>query len=179
MSTSTSSAWDEIEKQLDQVKKPVGVFKLCRDPEVRERYLNARQADEQARQQIGTLPAKGGDREVRALLNKEAADAAAELAAAQAEYDAQTVVLRFTALDRNDLTQLMKAHPPTEEDEERGDEWAMDTFAPALISTASLDGMPLEAAQRYFSTWPPSDSADLFRAAWFIQHQKRTDLGKG
>jgi hypothetical protein len=177
--TSTTTAWEQIAQQLDQIQKPVGTFTLCRDPDVRDRYLAAKQADEQARQQLGTLPAKGGDREVRALLTKEAADAAAELATAKQEYDAQTIVLRFTALDRKDLEALQRAHPATEEDEADGQEFAMATFAPALIAAASLDGMPVEAARRYMETWSTSDAMDLWRAAWFIQHQKRTDLGKG
>lgn len=175
----TTSAWDEIAKQLDQIQKPVSTFKLCRDPEVRERFLSAQQADEHARNELAALPAKGADAEVRALLTKEAKHAAIELAAAQTAYDEQTIVLRFTALERKDLEALQKAHPPTEDDEADGQDYAMATFAPALISAASLDGMPIEAAQKYMDTWSPSDAADLWRAAWFIQHQKRTDLGKG
>lgn len=174
-----TTAWDEIARQLEQIQKPVGTFALCPDPDVRNRYLTAKQADEQARQQLATLPEKGGDREARTFLTQQAAEAAAELAAAKEEYDAQTIVLRFTALDRKDLEALQRAHPATEEDEADGQEFAMATFAPALISAASLDGMPVEAARRYMETWSTADAMDLWRAAWFIQHQKRTDLGKG
>ncbi|MFG2359377.1 hypothetical protein [Streptomyces sp. NPDC048521] len=174
----TSSTWDELEKQLNTIEKPVTTLKLCRDPEVRERYLTAKQAHEQADRYLKQTP-KDANPEALALLKQEAADARKELAAAQKAYDEQTITLRFTALERKALEALQKQHPASEEDEERGEEWAMDTFAPALISAASLDGMPVEAARRYLDTWAPGDARDLWQAAWTIQHTRRTDLGKG
>ncbi|MFF8910514.1 hypothetical protein [Streptomyces olivaceoviridis] len=174
----TSSTWAELEKQLDSLDKPVTTFKLCRDPEVRERYQQAKQAHEQADRYLKQAP-KDTDSEALALLKREAADAKTELAAAQKAYDEQTITLRFSALERKALEKLQKQHPATEEDEANGDDWAMDTFAPALISAASLDGMPVEAARRYLDTWAPGDARDLWQAAWSIQHARRTDLGKG
>jgi hypothetical protein len=174
----TSSAWDEIAKQLDAIQKPVSTFRLCRDPEVRERYLNAQQAATEADRYLKELP-KDADSEARALLEKETRQAKTELAAATKAYDAQTITLRFAALERRDLEQLQKAHPASEEDEANGDDWAMDTFAPALISAASLDGMPVEAARRYLDSWALGDARDLWQAAWAVQHTRRTDLGKG
>lgn len=180
MTTSTTpSAWDEIAKQLEQIQKPVGTFKLCRDPEVRERYLNAQQADAAAQHELGQLPARGADPDLKAIVQRQAKDAAAELADAKQAYEQMTITLRFTALERKDLVALQKAHPPTEEDEANGQDQNLETFAPALISAASLDGMPLEAARQYMATWSPGDATDLWKAAWHIQHQKRTDLGKG
>lgn len=177
--TSASSAWDEIAKQLEQIQKPIRTFKLCKDADVRDRYLHAKQADAIAQQDLGQLPARGGDPDMRAVVQRQAKEAAAELADAQQAYDKHTVVLRFTALDRKDLEALMKLHPPTEENEERGEDFDIDTFAPALICAASMDGMPVEAAAKYLSTWPTSEATDLWQAAWGIQHIRRTDLGKG
>ena len=179
----SSTNWEDLEKQLDQVARPVRTFKLCKDDEVRERFLQGQQSFEQADAYLKQVKAQAKDQafdaEALALVEKQHKDAKAELTAAQKAYDACTVTLRFTALERKELETLQKEHPPTEEDEERGNEWAVDTFAPALISAASLDGMPVEKAQKYLDTWGSSDAADLWRAAWSIQHHKRTDLGKG
>lgn len=177
--TSTASSWEALEKQLDQVARPVRTFKLCKDGDVRDRYLQAQSAFEQADAYLKQAKDQAYDADALALVEKQHKDTKAELTAAQKAYDACTVTLRFTALERKELEKLQKAHPPGEEDEERGEDFAMETFAPALISAASLDGMPVEAAQKYLDTWAPSDAADLWRAAWSIQHQKRTDLGKG
>lgn len=174
----TTTAWDDLAKQLDSLDKPVTTLKLCRDPEVRERYLAAKQAQEQADRYLKQAP-KDTDAEALALLTKEAADAKTELTAAQKAYDAQTITLRFTALERKTLEDIQKAHPASEQDEANGDDYAMDTFAPALIAAASLDGMPVEAARKYLDTWSPGDARDLWTAAWSIQHTRRTDLGKG
>ena len=78
-----------------------------------------------------------------------------------------------------EIVALQKQHPASEEEEASGQDWSMDTFAPALIAAASLDGMPTEYARKCLDTWAPGDARDLWQAAWSIQHQKRTDLGKG
>lgn len=173
-----TSTWDELAKQLDSIDKPVSTFKLCRDPEVRDRYLNAQQAATEADRYLKDLP-KDTDADARAVLEKEARAAKTELAAARKAYDAHTITLRFTALERKQLEQLQQQHPASEQDEANGDDYAMDTFAPALIAAASLDGMPADAARRYLDTWAPGDARDLWQAAWHIQHTRRTDLGKG
>jgi len=175
--TSTTSDWDALEKRLDQVKKPVGTFKLCQDTDIRDRFHEARYADEQAQQALKALP-KDTAPDARAVYQQQARTAAAELAAARKAYDAEAIVLRFTALERKQLEALQAQHPASETDEANGDDYAMDTFAPALISAASLDGMPAEAASRYLDTWSPSDARALWNAAWSVQHTQRTDLGK-
>jgi len=176
--TTTANGWDALAQRLDNVKKPVQAFHLCDDVAVRDRYLTAKQEAEQADAYLKAL-AKDTDTEARALVEKQAKDAKAELAAAQKAYDAHTVTLRFTALERQQLEQLQNLHPASEEDEAKGNDFAFDEFAPALISAASLDGMPVDAARRYLDTWTPADAMALWRAAWNIQHQQRTDLGKG
>lgn len=170
--------WAEKKKRLDAVRKPVRTFNLCEDAEIRGRFHEARRADEQAQHSLAALP-KDIEADAKALYVKEAADTAKELAAAKKAYDEHVIVLRFTALDRQDLEDLQKKNPPSEADEAKGEDFAMDTFAPLLVSAASLDGMPADDARTYLNTWHTADANALWQAAWSIQHQQRTDLGKG
>lgn len=176
--TTTANTWDALAKRLDSIEKPVSTFRLCQDTDIRDRFLEAKYANEQAQGALKDLP-KDADKDARAIYQREARQATAEFAEAKRAYDEHVIALRFTALERKDLEKLQKANPPSEDDEANGEEFAMDSFAPALISAASLDGMPIEAARKYLDTWAPGDARDLWNAAWSIQHQKRTDLGKG
>ena len=177
MTTTTANGWDALEARLNQVKKPTRTFKLCDDPDIRDRYRNAQADAERAETALGGLT-KDSDAEARAYLEAQAKTAKTELAAAKKAYDAHTITLRFTALEQQELEDLQNKHPAGEEGEAEGNDFAFDTFAPALISAASLDGMPVEAAARYLKTWTAPDARDLWNAAWSIQHTKRTDLGK-
>ncbi|MEW2267803.1 hypothetical protein [Streptomyces sp. NPDC047868] len=176
--TNTASGWAELKKRLDALDKPVRTFNLCQNPDIRDRFHEARHADEQAKRSLAALP-KDIEGDAKALYVREAADTAKELAAAKKAYDAHVITLRFTALDRLDLQELQAKNPPSEEEEAKGDEFAMETFAPALVSAASLDGMPVDDARTYLNTWSTADAGALWQAAWSIQRQQRTDLGKG
>ncbi|MGP3737908.1 hypothetical protein ACTWJ9_33535 (plasmid) [Streptomyces sp. GDS52] len=173
----SSTAWDALEKRLNSVKKPVSVFRLCDDPDIRDRYLTVRREAERADTYLDGL-AKDTDPDVRAVAERQAKDAQGRLMAAQKAYDAHTITLRFQALERQELEDLLAKHPPTEQDEENGNEFA-ESFMPVLISAASLDGMPEEAAARFMRAWIPADVKALWQAAWSVQHTQRTDLGKG
>lgn len=175
--TSTTD-WDALKKRLDQVKKPVRVFKLCEDPDLRDRYLKAKQAAEMANASLEQL-SKQADKDARSLVQNQAVEANAELAQAQQAYDDATIILRFQALEQQELEELQAEHKPSEEEEANGYDFAFDTFAPALIAAASLDGMPVEYAAKCLKTWPPQDATGLWQAAWSVQHVRRTDLGKG
>ena len=111
-------------------------------------------------------------------VQKQAREAQAALKAATEERDAHSEVLTFQALERADLEALVAEHPATEEEERDGAEFHRDTFAPALISAASVDGMPLEYAAQALKSWSLQDSDDLWTTAWGVQRRKRTDLGK-
>lgn len=178
MTSKSTTDWDALAERLDNVQKPVQLLKLCQDTEVRERFRDAEHANEKSQKNLKGL-AKDADEDARAIYERQAAAAATELAEAQAVYDAHVIVLRFTALERQKLEQLQKDNPPSETDEAEGKNYAMDTFAPALISAASLDRMPVDAAHRYLDTWSAADAGALWNAAWSIQHRQRTDLGKG
>lgn len=176
--TSTTNAWADKQKRLDGMPKPTRELKLCDNPEVRDRYLAAKQAADRATEYADTFP-KDADKDALALVDKQTKAAQAELAAAQKDYDAHTVTLTFQALERSHLEKLQADHPATEEDEALGRDFDFNTFAPALIAASSVDGMPLEYAVNAMKTWVLADSEDLWNAAWSVQRRKRTDLGKG
>ena len=177
-STTTANGWAALEKRLNDLPKPTRTLALCADADVRDRYQAAKQAHNRAQEYLKSL-GTDADKDARALVEKQAKDAETELAAAQADYDANTVTLTFQALERSRLQDLLDNHPPTEEDEEKGSDFHFDTFAPELIAAASLDGMPAEYAASALKTWSLTDSDDLWAAAWSAQRRKRTDLGKG
>jgi hypothetical protein len=174
----STNGWADKQKRLDARGKATSTLTMYDDPDVRDRYLTAKQKAEQADAYLARLP-KDADPEARTLVERQVAEAAAELQTAMEEKDAHSVVLTFQALDRQRLEELVAKHPPTEEDEEAGRDFHHDSFAPVLISEASLDEMPLEYAQNAMRTWSLSDSDDLWLAAWTVQRRKRTDLGKG
>ena len=181
--TRNTSSWAAKKARLDKVKKPVRSFHLCEDPDIRDRYLKAKKQAEEVdaylKQVKGQIKDQAFDADALAVVEKQATEAQTELADVKKAYDAATITLRFAALEQGQLEALQNAHPASEEDEAAGNDFAFDTFAPALISAASLDGMPEDDARHFLKTWAPQDARDLWNAAWSIQHQKRTDLGKG
>ncbi|MCX4911800.1 hypothetical protein [Streptomyces sp. NBC_00878] len=176
--TTTTSKWEALQKRLDAVKRPTRTFRLCEDSELRARYLEAKEECQRLTAYRDNFLADT-DPEARSLVEKNATEAQAAADELKKVYDRKTIVLTFQALERQDLEKLQAAHPATEEDESAGREWHMETFAPAVISAASLDGMPVEAAAKYLATWSSGDAHDLWQAAWSVQLHKRTDLGKG
>jgi gas vesicle protein len=178
--TSTTTGWDAIQKKLDSMPKPTQTLHLCSDPEIRDRYQQAKQVAQRAEDHLKSL-SKDADKDALALVRKQTREAQDALAKAQADYDEHTVVLTFQALERGALEALIKEHPPTEEDEERDNnaEFHFNTFAPALLAASSVDGMPVEYAQHAMQTWALDDWKSLWGAAWLVQQRKRTDLGKG
>lgn len=174
----STTAWETLRKRLDGIKLPTATFTICEDPDLRTNLLRAKAAHQQATDRLNSA-GEDTDPEVKALYQKAADTTKADLDGAQKAFDKASVTLRFTALPRKDLEALQKQHPPTEQDEADGEEFAMVSFAPALISAASADGMPAEYAQHCLDTWSTADAQALWRAAWGIQHQQRTDLGKG
>ena len=173
-----TTTWDALQKRLDSIKLPTATFTICEDPDLRQQLLRAKATHQQATDRLNALT-EDTDPEVKAMVQKTADTSKADLAAAQKAFDKASVTLRFSALERKALEELQKQHPPTEQGEADGEEFALDTFAPALISAASVDGMPVDYAKHCLETWSAADATALWRAAWGIQHQQRTDLGKG
>lgn len=175
--TSSNSAWDGIQQRLDNLKPAVARFTICDDPELRTRLADAKAEVEEAEAVARGLTKD--DEPHRAMFEERAEQARAARDQTQAAFDEKAVVLQFTALPRKDVEALQTANPPTEQEEADGADYAMDTFAPALISAASLDGMPIEYARHCLDTWSAADARGLWNAAWGVQHTQRTDLGKG
>lgn len=178
MTSTTAKDWAAKQKRLDSMPKATATLTMYDDPAVRDRYQAAKQTADRADAYLADLP-KNADKDARALMEKQARDAHIELAAAQEERDAHSVVLTFQALERGQLEDLLAQHPATEEDEESGRDFHFESFAPELISASSADGMPLEYAAQALKSWSLGDSEDLWNAAWGVQRRKRTDLGKG
>lgn len=178
MTTSKTSpaAWDALAKRLDTLKPSVVAFTICDDTAARARLAQA-QAD--AADADATLKSLPDDEPNRPMFELRAKATAAEAAEAQKAYDKAAITLHFKALARQELEALQNAHPASEAEEAEGEQQAMDTFAPALIAAASVDGMPVEYAKKALDTWPAGDAQALWQAAWNIQRASRTDLGKG
>jgi hypothetical protein len=176
-SNTPEQQWAAKQKRLDSLKPAVAAFTICDDPDLRQRLADAKASAEDAETLLRNLTAE--DEPSRPLAEQRAERARAELAAAQQAFDKRAVALRFTAIPRKDLEDLQSKHPASEQEEADGADFAMDTFAPALISAASLDGMPVDYARHCLDTWSAADARDLWNAAWGIQHTRRTDLGKG
>lgn len=175
--TSPEAQWAATAKRLDNLKPAIAKFTICDDAALRTRLNEAQAAADDAEAALKSL---GPDDETaRPMFELRTKQTAAELAEAQKAFDRAAIVLRFKALPRQDLEALQNAHPASEKEEEAGEEYAMDTFAPALISAASLDGMPVDYARQCLDTWSAPDAQALWRAAWAIQNQSRADLGKG
>ncbi|MFD7922547.1 hypothetical protein ACFV3R_25385 [Streptomyces sp. NPDC059740] len=172
-----SSTWDTLAKRLDQLKPAVATFTICDDEALRQELAAAKTDAAGADETLANL---GPDDEPhRPMFEQRAQQARARLTDVQKRFDKTAIVLRFRALARADLEQLQRAHPATEQEEADGADFAMDSFAPALISAASVDGMPADYARQALDTWPAADARALWQAAWSIQHTGRTDLGKG
>lgn len=119
------------------------------------------------------------DKAETSLATARLADADEALTAATEAADAATIVLTFRALPRREYEDLVKEHPPTEEQAEEGDDLNLETFGPAIVSAASVDGMTLEDAQDYMANWSEAEATALFNAAFQIQRTSRMELGKG
>ena len=146
-------------------------FVICDDPDVRTRYQRTKNALDLAQAYAKDHP--------------DDTEAASELAATQAAfneaksaYDQVAIVLRFRALPRTALEALYKQHQASEADFDEGKQWA-DSFPPALIAAASVDGMSEDDARELLASWSLAEADAMFNAAYSVQNTTRADLGKG
>ncbi|MEU9774572.1 MULTISPECIES: hypothetical protein [unclassified Streptomyces] len=145
---------------------------LWQDPEIRDRFEEARREARNARQLADSDP-------TNKVLKQEATAAETALEAARAAYEADCEVLTFRALPGDSFSDLVKEHPPTEEQADSGSDWNEDTFPAALIAASSVDGMTEDDAAVLLSEWGMADRVELFQAALAAQNTKRSDWGKG
>lgn len=173
----TDAHWAKTVARLEKLKPATTVFTICDDPEVKQRLADARAELRAAEHALKAVDESDAD--AHAFVRNRAERAQAEAEAARAAYDKIAVRLTFRALPRAELEKLQAEHPPTEEQEKDGAAWNSETFPAALIAATSMDGMPVDYAQHLLDTWSAGDAADLWQAAFSVQQQPRTDLGKG
>jgi hypothetical protein len=147
------------------------VFVICDDQDVRSRHQRAQRAFDLAQAYAKDHP---DEQDAQADLTK----AGVERDEAKAAYDQVSISLRFRALPRAALEALYKQHQASETEADEGKQWA-DTFPPALIAAASVDGMSEDDARELLSTWSLAEANAMFNAAYSVQDTTRADLGKG
>jgi hypothetical protein len=164
--------WAATQERLRNRTRSTATLTICDDLEVRKALDAARYALRRIEGEAADHP---NDQAVRDLVTA----AQADVDTAKAAFDEAAIVLTFQALPRLEFEALKKAHPATEEQAEDGHDLNVETLGPELISAASVDGMPIEAAREYLDTWSEAEAAALFNAAWNVQETTRMDLGKG
>lgn len=164
--------WAATRERLRNRQRPTSKMTICDDED-------AKTALSQAKFRLERIKAAAEDADTP---DNQAALAAAQadLEAAQAAFDNAAIVLRFQALERKPYMELIQAHPPTEEQAEDGSPWNENTFCPALIAAASLNGITEEDAAHYMEEWAQGEAVTLWNTAYGVQTDvSRLDVGKG
>lgn len=171
--------WAAKRARLSNRTNVTAKLRICDDDQLKEALADAQRTHLQAQALVQALTEdpSGADRLADAQQALALCDTAVQ--EAQAAVDEQSTFLFFRALPRPEYEALIKENPPTEEQAEAGEPWNTDTFAPALISASSVDGMPLEDAVYYLDNWGPAEALDLWNAARSVQNTSRMELGKG
>lgn len=144
--------WDDVEAQRTPVTTSVPVClrnDLVADIERLEAELVAARIDD--------------DRLNRAPV---APQIAARIVELQDEARAHQVNVVFRELPRRQWTDLLAAHPPTQEDREAGNDFNADTFPPAAMaaSCVSPTGMTAERMRRIYDEWSLGQIRPMWRA---------------
>lgn len=109
-------------------------------------------------------------------------EAQAAFDAAKAALDAETVELRFRSIGRKRYEELVRAHPPTDEQKtENADApYDIETFSAALIAASCIEPVMTEAEVSELSeTWNVAEFMQLWVAALEVNTQRRVvELGK-
>lgn len=77
------------------------------------------------------------------------------------------LVLKFRALSTTSYDDLVAGHPPNRVQKERGDQWDINTFAPALIAACSQEPrLSFEEAKELYDSdeWAGGEISSLFFA---------------
>lgn len=164
--------WSRTRERLAARQRPVLKMTICDDTDVKARFDSAVYTERRARAAAELEPT---DTDLAKALKA----AESELKDAKEAFDEVAIVLRFQALHRADFEALKKEHPATEEQTEDGLSFNIDTFGPALVAAASLEGITEEEAAEYLETWGAGEADQLFSTAWNVQGETRADLGKG
>ncbi|MEV0735433.1 hypothetical protein AB0I51_05585 [Streptomyces sp. NPDC050549] len=163
--------WEQKMERLRRRSLPERVLQICDDAARRTDYDEAKRAAVRAQLLADSDPDN-------ASLAARATTAAERYAAARRAFDTASVSLRFRALPRPVLEELIHAHPPTDQQAADGAAFNPDTFPAALIAASSTDGMSETEARELLDSWSAPDANALWEAAWQVQQESRADLGK-
>lgn len=122
------------------------------------------------------------DDELDALVEKHKDVKTAERKREKAEEaaDAAAITFHLRGLSPRAYDHLMMQHPPTEEQEKRGQVFNPDSFWPALFSACSVRPVSVEkAAQIIHFAGNMGDTAQLMTVLRNLNEQGRVSLGKG
>jgi hypothetical protein len=109
---------------------------------------------------------------------------AQEIQRLEEECERASVTFRFRGLSRRDHSDLLAAHPPTEEQQKELAELGLaasansETFPPALVAASCIEppGVTLETATEAFEQWPGGTWSVLWRAC-MAANQGSSDPG--
>ncbi|WP_405999404.1 hypothetical protein [Streptomyces sp. NBC_00829] len=172
MATKSPLSWEQKLERLRRRSLPERVLQICDDAARRTEYDEAKRAADRAQLLTDSDPDN-------AVFAARATQAAERREIAAEALNAASVYLSFRALPRPVLEELINAHPPTDQQAADGAAFNADTFPAALITASSVDGMSEGEARELLDSWSAPDANALWEAAWQVQQESRTELGKG
>ncbi|MFD7769860.1 hypothetical protein [Streptomyces sp. NPDC059787] len=184
--------WAAKMERLRNRKLPERPMKVCDDEGLKAAVTDAAMELARARAEAIEECAKQGvgeqQRDAFVAANPRVLAADEALTRAQEALAEATETLTFRALPRPVWEQLLRDHPPTEVQADKGMEYNVDTFPAALIAAChvereedgvEVEGMSTEDAQELLDTWADPDAKALFTTALLVNQTLRADLGKG
>ena len=109
-------------------------------------------------------------------------EAQAAFDAAKTALEAETVELRFRSIGRKRYDELVRAHPPTEEQKAESADapYNVETFSAALIAASCIEPVMTEAeVAELADEWNVAEYMQLWVAALEVNTQRRVvELGK-
>ncbi|KQP81570.1 hypothetical protein [Aeromicrobium sp. Leaf291] len=158
---------EDLEAELEQAQNVVGVAELaCR------KATEAQHADS-----THAVREKAVADALRA--NRKVTSARKKLTLAQKKRDEGTVRIYLRGLGSDVYDALVSEHPPTDADRAKGRDYALATFAPALVAACSLDDMTEEDAADLIASLSQGESSLLFATAVEVNQVAQVSLGKG
>lgn len=168
---------------LDHLKKKEPLERTV-DIVLNDRSVDAhREAELSLLQAQTALAGLADDAPNRREMEKAVKAAQAELDAAQADLDENTVTMRFRSIGRKAYDALLDAHPPRDEDKKAADEqgvaagtinWNTETFPQALIAASCVEPqMTAEDIAEIYDSWNTAELAPLFYTALAVNTNNR------
>ncbi|MCK7627235.1 hypothetical protein MUU72_29770 [Streptomyces sp. RS10V-4] len=184
--------WAAKMAKLKARQLPERSLRVCDDDEAKKTVTDAALELAKARTTARAESVEQGvaeaGREDWIVVHPDVVAAQIRLDAAERALEDATVVLTFRALPRPAWEQLLRDHPPTEAQADRGMEYNVETYPAALIAACHVErdetgtevpGMSEREAQELLDAWPDSEAKALFTCALLVNQTLRADLGKG